>query len=599
MREEGAVRQGTEGKLMEPTTKQVSIDWDADLSKFLIRCPFWANEHITRIPARRWLKPKGAWACPPTRRNEEFIRTELIGPGYAVLSDAARRVMEKIIDKTAAYRQREFPSWYKYKTSPRKHQVAALNKIYGLPAHALFQDRGTGKTKIEIDVGCAMRMENKIDAMLVAVKLSGRRTWAEQFELHAPIPYSLMLANTDEGKAFSRWLVQPHDFKVMCIGIESLSQGRMIEFAEQFLRVHINPYMVIDESHLISNHRAIRSVACLRLGKLAKYRAVMTGTPISTGPMNLFMQFEFLDPDIIGIGDYYSFRNRYAVMGGYQVTDRRGNKHAVEIVGYQHIDELTKTVAPVTVEVRKSDVLDLPPKVYKKSYVQLAKKQRELYDKVRREGTYAIKGREHTVSNVLELALRLHQIAGGFITTYSVTTDATGREKRVSHINAVTPWRDNPKIIELLDICGDDKQFMIWCAYLPEIRAVVEALRATYPKEEIVEIHGAIPEADRHHNRVRYQKGLVKYAVGNTATGGTSDTWTACETMIYYNNTERMIDREQSEDRAHRDGLKHSVLYIDVIAEKTVDETIIKSLAMKVDLSEYIRMHIRDVASIL
>lgn len=582
---------------MHPDTKQVKIDWDAATEKFIISCPFWANEIVCRIPARRWSKSKRAWACPPTRKNIEFMLTEL--KQYADITESAQSKFTDSADVLRPKVAAGFPPWYKFKTAPRKHQSLALNKVYGLPAHALFKDRGTGKTKTEIDIACALRMEGKIDCMLVVSKLSGRRTWEEEFALHAPIPYTMILPYSDEGKAFSRWLTTSHDFKIMVIGVESLSQGRMVELAEMFMTVHMRPYMVIDESHLISNHRAIRSLACLRLGKRAKYRAVLTGTPISTGPMNLYMQFEFLDPNIIGIGDYYSFRNRYAIMGGYQVTDRRGNKHPIQIVGYQNIDELTKTVAPVTVEVRKSDVLDLPPKVFKKIHVQLTAKQRALYDKVKKEGSYSMKGREHTVKNVLELALRLHQIAGGFITTYSEQFMAPERVRRIPHVNAIVPWRDNPKIIELLDVCGDDKQIMIWCAYLSEIRAVVQALHETYPKESVIEIHGGIPEDQRAEWRKQYQRGVHKFCVGNTATGGTSDTWTACETMIYYNNTERMIDREQSEDRAHRDGLKHSVLYIDIVAEKTVDEAILKSLAMKVDLSEYIRMHIRDVASIL
>ncbi len=580
---------------MEITNKQVFVDYDPAKSRFVIKCPVWANEYIGGLPNRRWNKAAGGWVAPMIRRNIEFMVDELMKNGYAEFSASASKAIKEAQTKLSEeIKESGFPAWYRFKTKPRDHQAKCLNKLYPLIAAAMHMDRGTGKTKTAIDMICARRMDAKIGAVVVVCKLSGRRTWQEEFEIHSPLPASIFLPHTNKQKDFDKWLRVKHDLKVMVVGAESLSVGGMGKMVERFMLCHNDVMMVIDESHMISNPKALRAVQCVYLRTMAKYRLTLTGTPISTGPMNLFMQFEFLDPDIIGIGDYYSFRNRYAVMGGYR--DERGR--AMQIVGYQNIDELARTVAPYVFEVRKSDVLDLPPKVFKKVYVQLTKEQRALYDKIKKEQAYEIDGREMIVKNVLESALRLHQVCGGYSTTYS-EEERAGKKVRVPHIHELVPWKKNPKIMELLDIAADGKSMIVWCAYRPEIAAVVAALKATFPKEEIGEIHGGVSEEDRHTIKNKFQSGKVRILVGNTATGGTSLTLTACEIMVYYNNTEKMVDREQSEDRAHRDGLKHSVLYIDLIAEKTVDETIIKSIGQKMNLSEYIRLHIADASRLL
>lgn len=586
---------------MQPSGKnKITVDFDADggAATFMISCPPWCNEYLAGLPNRRWNKRARMWFVPMIRKNVDFLREGLMEPGYAEFTPKAKRAIKEATAKLAAPRVKGgFPSWYRFKTTPRKHQTRALEKLYPIPHSAMFMDRGTGKTKTTIDIACARRMEGLIDCLLVACKLSGRRTWEEEFAIHSPIDASIHLPYTDSKsgeRAFDKWLRHQNDMKVMVIGLESLSAGRMAEWARKFLNVHSKPMMVIDESHMIANHRAIRSVNCVKLGHAAHFRSTLTGTPISTGPMNLFMQFEFLDPDIIGIGDFYSFRNRYAVMGGY----RNDRGKPMQIVGYQNIDELTRTVAPYVFEVRKSDALDLPPKVFKKVHVQLTKEQRALYDEIKKKQAYEAGGKEMVVSNVLELALRLQQVAGGFITHYEVE-ERKGKQVRRSVATAIVPWQKNPKIMELMDIAADGKQMIIWCAYKAEIEAVVTALNHHFPKDGVGQIHGGIDEEDRDRYRHEFQKKKIRFLVGNTTTGGASLTLTACEIMVYFNNTEKLIDREQSEDRAHRDGLKHSVLYIDLVAEKTVDETVIRSLGNKLDLSEYIRQNIARATALL
>ena len=582
---------------MKRQEQKVTVDYDSISERFVIKCPFWANDALNGLPTKRWLKAKAAWGAPLIRRNVEFIAAQLRDTGVAAFSERAHNKLDEVIIKLCSMNKASgFPSWYPFKTKPREHQVRCLNKWYGNEGFACFMDRGTGKTKTTIDIAAALRMEGKINAMVVVCKLSGRRNWEEEWAEHAPIAASFHFPNTNRVKDFHKWIVKPHDMKIMVIGVESLSAGKMATMMNEFANSHTKVMMVIDEAHMISNFEAKRAIECVMMRKSTAYRAILTGTPISTGPLNLFMQFEFLDPDIIGVGDFYAFRNRYAVLGGYR--DPKSGK-PMQIVGYQNIEELTATVAPYTFECRKSDVLDLPPKIFKKSYITLTKEQRALYDKVKKEQSYEWDGQEVTCENVLGVALRLHQIAGGYATTYTEEQGPNGKIKRISHANEIVPWQRNPKVLDMLDYAADGKAMIIWCAYRTEIEACVKALKATFPDRVVREIHGGVNEADRNKAKDEFQSGKCTYLVGNTATGGVSLTLTACEIMYYYNNTEKSVDREQSEDRAHRDGLKHSVLYIDSIAEKTVDVTIIKSLAIKANLADYIRDHIANANRLL
>lgn len=595
-------------------SQQISITLESN--KLAIRCPMWANDMVTMMPARRWSKAKRAWMAPLTRMNGEYVRERLVKPGYASITAEAMGALDALEKSVEIAHAVGFPHWYKFKTEPRPHQIRAYNKLYGLNAMAFHADRGTGKSKMAIDIACAMRMEGKIDAVMVICRLSLRENWEgfdvgedigerEGFIGHSPIPVSCHLPDTSKVKNFERWLVKKHDFPVMIVGTESLSAGRMIEIAERFLTAHTKPLIIMDESHDIMSHNATRSERVVELGsKYSVARITLTGTPISTGPMNLFMQFEFLDPAIIGIGDYYAFRNRYAVMGGFVPKEGRMKGKPTQIVGYQNLDELTAAIAPYVFEISKEEALPhLPPKVYEQRYVELTPEQRALYRSIKKEEAYEWGGKETSIQNTLELELRLHQVAGGHIVTHReeirrVKTTGENAIKRVAEWHRIVPPKDNPKIKEIVDIGGMDKQQIIWCAYRDEINMVVEELSDAYPKERIREFHGGVDEDDRNRFKKEFQHGSTKWLVGNTATGGAGHTLTACEVMVYYNNTNKMIDRLQSEDRAHRDGLKHSVLYIDLIARGTCDVVRMEANKAKMDLADFIRMRIREAQSV-
>jgi SNF2 family DNA or RNA helicase len=152
-------------------------------------------------------------------------------------------------------------------------------------------------------------------------------------------------------------------------------------------------------------------------------------------------------------------------------------------------------------------------------------------------------------------------------------------------------WDENPKIKEVLAVIdegGADKSYIVWARYKLEIEMICEAIKKTYGTDPL-RITGDTPEDQRQVVVNDFQEKKNRFLVGNQETGGVGYTMTACDVMIYYNNTFSMVDRLQSEDRAHRKGLNHPVLYVDIVAEKTIDVTIMKAIKEKVDLTTYVR----------
>lgn len=584
--------------------------------RFLVKCPMWANDALNGLVSKRWSKAKGYWTVPAIRKNVEAIKAL---SHVAFMTDEAKAGLAEHEDrlKNLKVLNHGFPSWYKYKTPPLKgFQSKGLDLSYNNESFAFFMDRGTGKSWMAVNESAALRMEDKISAVLVIVKKSLRKNWVgfdigelpgqrEGYIGHCPIPCSFHLPNGgDEAatKKYAKWLNQDHEFPILIMGMESLSQGGASKIMKSFLQAHAKVMVIIDEAQDIANHDSIRSKLAHEIGNLATYKRVLTGSPISTGPMNLFSYFEFLGPNIIGMGDYYAFRGRYAVMGGFP-NPKTGKP--TQIVGYQNLDELFNTIAPYVYQVRKSEVLShLPPKVYERRSIQLSKEQKALYKQIKSSKKYEHDGSDIEIKNTLELALRLHTVCGGYITSTSlvnVGSEDDPKVKKQSKHDRIVPSDKNPKMMELLDIIEQNPgaSIIVWAAYRWEVADIVREVSAAVGRDKVVEMHGAISDDGREDAKRRFQSKEATVLVGNPRVGGAGHTLTACEIMVYWNNTEFMIDREQSEDRAHRHGLDHSVLYIDLIAEGSVDELIMKSIEAKMDLAEYIRVNIDKHSTLL
>lgn len=577
---------------MQPTsslnTKHTTVDYDDKRGRFIIKCPVWDNNRVRSLPNRRWSKANGCWHAPAIRSNIDFLQSMYTESATTLVTDAAK---DKINNYTEARKGRAkvgvFPAYYGFKRQPRDKQREALEKTYGLNAVALFMDMRTGKTKVVIDWACAMRIEGRVDRAILICPLSLRKNWVREFIKDAPIPIDAYLLDTSKPKEFDRWLAHKHDFKWLLVGVESLAAGKAIEFAKRFALTSTKMLVAVDESSKIKTPSAKRSENAVSIARMCEHRMIATGTPLTKNPLDLYMQYEFLDPDIIGLGDYYSFRARYAEMGGYEGR---------EVIGYNNLDELIELVSPFTFQVRQHEVFQ-HDKTRVVREVPMAAEQKRLYKELKSKSRLGLLGSdlELVVQNVLEKSLRLQEISGGFV-SYQRTDEELekmralwGPAKKLPRTYRVPIPGPNPKLNDLLDACEEyDGQTIIWCAFKDEIYAIRDALINKYGPGSVVELHGDVDEQQRDVNVYEiFQKQRARFIVGNTATGGMGLTMDAAENIFFYSNTYNFVDREQGEERGTAAG--KNTLIVDFACEGTVDGLIMASNDEKKDLSEFIR----------
>ncbi len=572
--------------------KKVRVEFDEQRGKFHIFCPPWRNDDIRTLPNRRWNKARECWVAPAIRLNVEALR-EI----PAEVSEAAEKAMCAVMERAESRSSTGFPSMYKFKRPPRPKQLEALNKIYGVEAAGLFMDMRTGKTKVVIDAVCAMRIDQQVGAVILICPLSLRRNWLREIERDATIDIDTFLLDTKKQKAFDRWMLQESDLKWLLVGVESLAAGRAFDMVQRFARANSNVMTVVDESSKIKSHSANRSKAAVAIGRNSKYRYVMTGTPMTRSPLDLFMQFEFLDPNILGIGDFWSFQKRYAVMAGHE------NK---QIVGFTNIEELVEIVSPFVFQVRQSEVIDCE-KVRVVREVTMGKDQSQLYKTLHRTGKIKYDSKadpELIVRHVLEKMLRLQEITGGHVSKEYTPEEALAWMEANNKNKAPKTYRvpvaaRNPKVLEVLE-CAEEYEgsMIVWCAFRDEIAAVTEALRSKYGHDQVVNIHGDIGEDERDLNiNVLFKNKQARFCVGNAATGGMGLTMDVADTIVYFSSTFNYGDREQSEERATADG--KSVLIVDLVCPGSIDELIQSANADKKEMSEYIRSRITELEAIM
>jgi SNF2 family DNA or RNA helicase len=361
-----------------------------------------------------------------------------------------------------------------------------------------------------------------------------------------------------------------HDLHILIMNVEALSTKKGLDFAAKFLRSHTT-MLAVDESTTIKNPTAKRTKSILQLGKQAEYRRILTGSPVTKSPLDLFTQCNFLNEFLLGFDSFYAFRNRYAHM-----IERNFGGRRVQLVGsYKRLDELADNIKAFSYRVLKEDCLDLPDKIYTKREIELTEEQSKAYATMKSAALALLKGKMATAPHVLTQLMRLHQITCGHLKN----DDGT-----------ITKIKNN-RIKELLSLLEEvEGKVIIWANYIYDIENIVENISEEYGEDSIVQYYGAISSQDRADAIKKFQdpNSNVRFFVGNPQTAGYGITLTAANNVIYYSNGYDLEKRLQSEDRAHRIGQSKSVTYIDLIAPKTVDEKIVKALRSKMDIANTI-----------
>ena len=469
---------------------------------------------------------------------------------------------------------------YRYKTKPYAHQLKALKKSWAQKNYALFMEMGTGKSKVLVD-NIAMLYDNgAIRGALIVAPKGVYKNWDQiAFPVHFPdhVEHTKVLweANITKKKQteLDTLFDGKEELKILIMNVEAFSTSKGLDFAHSFLNIFLGRALIgIDESTTIKSPTAKRTKNILTIGELAKYRRILTGSPVTKSPLDLYSQCEFLDPWLLGHNSYYSFRARYANM----VKRNFGGRSVQLVTSYRRLDELGDKLDDFSYRVLKEDCLDLPEKVFTKRIVELSKEQKEIYAQLKETAlAFTEDGKVMSTVNVMTQLMRLHQVTCG---TFKAD-DGT-----VKHL-------PNNRIQALMDCLEEtDGKVIIWATYREDIKKIVESLKKAYGEASTVEYHGGVDATLRQEHIAQFQqeKGPTRYFVGNAQTGGYGITLTAANTVIYFSNSYDLEKRLQSEDRAHRIGQTGSVLYIDLIAEGTIDERIVKALRTKVNIANEI-----------
>ena len=325
--------------------------------------------------------------------------------------------------------------------------------------------------------------------------------------------------------------------------------------------------MAIDESTTIKTPSARRTKNILTLSREAKYRRIMTGSPVTKNPLDLYTQCDFLSPWLLNFSSYYAFRNRYAEMKTLHMHGRQ-----IQIVnGFKNLGELSDKLKEFSYRVLKEDCLDLPDKIFIKRQIQLTADQRRLYEQMKKEAMAILNGKQVTTVNALTQLMRLHQITCGHFTADD------GSLQRI----------DNNRVNELMSILEETEgKAIIWAHYQWDIKDIIKEVIKVHGPGSIVDYYGLTPKDERQGNIKKFQDDpKCRFFVGTPATGGYGITLTAANTVIYFSNGYDLEKRLQSEDRAHRIGQKKSVTYVDLMADDTVDEKIVKALRKKINIA--------------
>mgnify|MGYP003117579262 FL=1 len=353
------------------------------------------------------------------------------------------------------------------------------------------------------------------------------------------------------------------------MNVEAFSTKKGVAFAEKFLTFH-NTLLAIDESTTIKNPKAARTKSLVKLSKLATFRRILTGFPITQSPLDLYSQAEVLSPSLLGFSSFYSFQNYF----GQVVKRSFGARSFRQVVGYRNLEELNKRVDKFSYRVLKKDCLDLPNKIYQRREVEMTKMQKQYYEQIKDNAILLLKDMDSvSVNNILTQILRLHQITCGFVKT------DTGEEIDI----------DNNRIDELIDVLAEMQgKVIIWANYRKNIQEIVSTIEGLAGPRSVASYYGDTPEDEREEVIKRFQdpNSDLQYFVGNTQTGGYGITLTQSQNVVYYSNNFDLEKRLQSEDRAHRIGQTNKVTYVDLVSKGTVDEKIVKALRSKLNLAQ-------------
>lgn len=485
----------------------------------------------------------------------------------------------------------------KFKGKKLAHQVAGVKHFLRRPRAANFDEMGLGKTKQTIDSAQVLYQSKLIRAAVVVCPAAVRSVWDDtdeespgeifRWSLESPqvIRFDARFSKCMTERSVSLrqamvWIVTNYELLRQPAHLKNLLR----------LCAMLKPFMlVLDECSRIKSRRAVQTKAVNKLAAEAQRVALLDGTPYGNNLMDLWSPLSTMDPESVHNMSYWGFRNRYAIMGGWQ---------SKQVVGYHkdEVDKLTKHLRHWVIRRTKDEELDLPPKLYTHVDVTLSDDTWALYTQMRDElvvwaenSTQPDSIASHGAIKVLRLAQLCCGYLGGILDDEGKLQEQPreiGREK----LDAFLDW--------LSHSAADANRIIVWCRFRQELLRAASEVQANSARLRrwTAKIIGGQSARQREDELDLFQRTERCVLFGQPQAGGWGLNLQSANVVAYLSNDYNLVTRLQSEDRAHRQGQKAEVLYVDFLARspkgfKTVDHAIMSAIQKKEDIAQWTYRH--------
>ncbi len=435
------------------------------------------------------------------------------------------------------------------KTSLMSHQREAVTKVRPSRVGALFMDMGTGKSRTTIEL--ANLRACKIDKVVWFTPVSLKLSVAEEIRKHTDCTDIYVFDHKTNSRNLPkvRWYV---------IGIESMSSSNRVVAAVNKL-ITTRTMVVLDESSYIKGHNSKRTERLTYICSQAKYRLILTGTPLSQGVVDLFAQMRFLSPKILGYSSFYSFAANHL-----EYSERFPGM----IVQAHNTEWLAAKINLYTYQVRKKDCIDLPSKHYSTKWFYMSREQQYWYEDLKNEFLMNVDPDDWDSYKLFQLFSSLQQVVSGFY-----------NQKRRRAEDVLHEFdNERPEVLaEIVNCLPDDEQVIIWAKFIYDIKQITKALEdKTYALYT-----GQQNEKQKEKAKLSFKAGDAQFFIATPSSGGHGLTLNEASTVIFYNNSFKYSERIQAEDRCHRIGQDKKVHYIDIVCENSIDERIMDAISSK------------------
>lgn len=465
--------------------------------------------------------------------------------------------------------------------TPYEWQVRAFRQFVdnGLTGFAFLADVGTGKTATAITILRYINWNLQGDTRILIIGPSVViHNWKNEIAKYSLKKNELgrvyPLSEASKRKAIMKDLVSKKAYGVVVTNYESFDNEEFVKLVTSW-----GPTIIVgDELHRIKSYKSKRAKAIVGLASIASYRLGLTGSAILNSPMDLFMQWKFIDNGEAFGTNFFNFRNYYFYDANAKWAGKQNYFPKFEPV-VSKFPELSAKIQKSSIRVVKSETLDLPPYIEKTIKLEMSPKQKKIYEQMEKDFIAFVETEDKPVAVVAQLALtkalRLMQIASGFA---------------VSDANIELPLGDNPKLDALEKILDDNENasVIVWCSFKANYKAIGE--RLTKMKVSHVFLTGEQNANEKQESIDRFQSKLSRVIVANRKAGGIGVNLTAASLSCVFSRNFSLEEEIQSDGRNYRGGsqIHDSITKINLIMEGTIEEKIVEALAGKQSISNII-----------